>query len=499
LLIDFGSTFTKVTAVDLDKAEVVGKAQAASTVATDVCEGLLHALAMLQDRHGLFKGRPDSLDILEDTVVLSCSSAAGGLRLIVVGLVPGLTVEAGNAAALGAGAKIVGSFSFKITQDDIRKMEQLRPDMILLTGGTDGGDADTILHNAVRLAESSLAAPILVAGNRAAAERVCNTLANAGKEIKLAGNVMPEAHRFAPEAAQDEIRELFMKQIVSAKGIDQIKTHVPVLLPTPMAVLQGALLASRGSGPLPGWGELLLVDVGGATTDVHSIGEGAKGQASTIPKGLPEPYAKRTVEGDLGIRWNAATILERVGRERLFERFQTIFPEFDISREILLAYVQEVTAETSQNPSERWHYAADAALARIAVDLAIERHAGKIERYYAKEGETWLQYGKDLTGIGLLIGTGGVFTYNPFVERILSGSGEDSKHKVLRPQNPAIFIDRDYILYAVGLLAETYPEVAFKIFKKYMHPLKVRPAGDASIAELKAILSGGHGHSHDCC
>ncbi|MGH7816934.1 MAG: glutamate mutase L, partial [Candidatus Binatia bacterium] len=239
ILIDFGSTFTKVTAVDLAKAEVVGRSQAVSTVLTDVREGLLQGLIDLHERHALFDGAPKDLNMLDGNVVLASSSAAGGLRIVVVGNVPGLTVEAANQAALGAGAKIVGSSAFKLTDGKTKELENLRPDMILLTGGVDGGDSETILHNARVLGQSNLSMPIVVAGNRAAVDEVVNILERSGKEIRVVGNVMARAGKLSVESAREAIRELFMERITQAKGLDALRGIVPVVLPTPMAVIQG--------------------------------------------------------------------------------------------------------------------------------------------------------------------------------------------------------------------------------------------------------------------
>ncbi|HZD41785.1 MAG TPA: glutamate mutase L, partial [Terriglobales bacterium] len=246
LLIDFGSTYTKITAVDVDSASIVGGAQAPSTVLTDVREGLLHALRNLDDRYALFGRKPVDLGVIEGRLVLASSSAAGGLRMVVIGLVPGLTVEAAHQAALGAGAKVVGSASFKLDAPSIQELEKLKPDMILLTGGTDGGDSGTILHNARTLAQSALVAPVVVAGNRAAAAEVGETLTTAGKEVRLAENVMPKPGLLAVESAREQIRQLFMERITQAKGLDRIRDSVPVVLPTPMAVIQGALLGAQG-------------------------------------------------------------------------------------------------------------------------------------------------------------------------------------------------------------------------------------------------------------
>src|SRR6266576_3905117 len=145
ILIDFGSTFTKVTAVDLDTARLIGRSQAPST-----------ALSDLHGRLPLFERPPVDLSSLGGKTVLASSSAAGGLRIAVVGNVPGLTVEAANQSALGAGAKIVGSTAFKLAAERLGEIESLLPDMILLTGGVDGGDTETILHNARMLGQSAL-------------------------------------------------------------------------------------------------------------------------------------------------------------------------------------------------------------------------------------------------------------------------------------------------------------------------------------------------------
>jgi uncharacterized protein (TIGR01319 family) len=472
LLIDFGSTYTKVVAVDLRAARVIGRSQAASTINSDVREGLLQALAALQSRHAVFPDCPGDLSVLEDKLVLASSSAAGGLRMAVVGLVPGLTVEAANTAALGAGAKVVGTWGFKLRDETMRDIENDSPDMILLTGGTDGGDSATILHNARLLAGATLSVPIVVAGNRAMADTVCEILIGAGKEARCVANVMPRSGQLAAEAAREEIRQLFMERITRAKGLEALSGIVPVVLPTPMAVLEGALLGAQGSAAEKGWGDMLVVDVGGATTDVHSIGYGQPSGPQIAEQGLPEPFAKRTVEGDLGIRFNAGTLVDRVGIDKFETEFRALFPGHEVSRDELIAYVDRISRETSLIPREDWQSALDAHLARIAVDLAVERHVGKKERIVTREGETWVYYGKDLTETQTLIGTGGIFTYNASILRILGARTAGGRSdQILRPRSPRIFADSSYLLYAVGLLSRSRPDVAIRVFKTNMTPI----------------------------
>lgn len=468
-LIDFGSTFTKITVVDLAKAEVVGRSQAPSTVLTDVREGLVLALTLLEEKLALFGERPTDLSILSGKTVMASSSAAGGLRIAVVGNVPGLTVEAANQAALGAGAKIVGSTAFKLDTKQLDGIDSLRPDMILLTGGVNGGDAETILHNARLLADSPLVVPMVVAGNRAASDEVSNLLRESGKEVRVADNVMPQAGKLDVESARSAIREIFMERITRAKGLDALSGIVPVVLPTPMAVLEGVRLGAEGTAGEEGWGDMLVVDVGGATTDVHSIGNGHPMGENIIAQGLAEPYAKRTVEGDLGIRYNAGTILARVGIDKLAGDLRERFPMFAVEPSQLADYVEQITNETSTVPQASWHEAADAVLANNAVALAVERHVGRRERVVAREGEAWVHYGKDMRDTHTLIGTGGVFVHNGHASYILSQCDSlDDRVQALRPRNPKIFLDASYLLYAVGLLSQSYPDVGLRLFKRYL-------------------------------
>ena len=214
--------------------------------------------------------------------------------------------------------------------------------MILLTGGVDGGDAATILHNAALLAQSSLAVPIVVAGNRAAAEKSSRIYCGAAARKSLCvANVMPHAGKLDVEPAREAIRQIFMARITQAKGLDGLAGIVPVVLPTPMAVLEGVRLGAEGAAAEAGWGDMLVVDVGGATTDVHSIGYGHAGGENVIVQSMAEAYAKRTVEGDLGIRYNAGTIFERVGAATLLEDLQRGFGHIAVTGAMLRDYVEK--------------------------------------------------------------------------------------------------------------------------------------------------------------
>lgn len=455
LLIDFGSTYTKLRAVDLENARILGAGQGPSTLATDITVGLQ---AALEDLGGHLGG------LLEFRHRLACSSAAGGLRMVTVGLVPRLTAEAARQAALGAGARLVGAFAYELTEGDVDQIVGLAPDILLLTGGTDGGDGAVIAANSDALSGAALACPIVVAGNRSAADGVARTLRQAGKSIRVTGNVMPEFNRLDIEPARQAIRQVFIEQIVQAKGIDRAAALVDrVLMPTPAAVLQGARLLAGGiPGEAEGLGDLLVVDVGGATTDVHSICTGAPADAGVILRGLPEPDAKRTVEGDLGLRHNARSIVDAVGLETMAEDTGLGTAEVEDLAALLARDIERLP----RNAAER---AFDQALAGAAVRIAVARHAGRLETLYTPAGPARVQHGKSLSDVAAVIGTGGVLAHGADPADLLRGALADPSDPLsLRPKAPALLLDKDYLLFACGLLAEHAPAVALALGRKYL-------------------------------
>lgn len=452
LLIDFGSTFTKLVVVDLSEEEIVQRYQAPSTVDKDITLGLKQVLAQVQEGIG-FKGlRKDSM--------VACSSAAGGLRMISIGLVPSLSCEAGVRAALGAGAKVVRSFSYELTLLDTAEIEKISPDIILLAGGTDGGNKKVILHNAERLAHSSCNAPIVVAGNKDAEDEIRTAFNSSGRLITFAQNVMPDIGTLNVDSCREVIRKIFISHITKAKGIDKAKEIInEVIMPTPTAVLNAAKLLAGGVDGEEGLGELLVIDVGGATTDVHSIAKGYPTHPEVISKGLPEPYEKRTVEADLGVRHNIDTLLE-------YARMAGGLPE-----EIYEGIKSRFTS-LSKLPENDLEFQMDSILAGVAVDLAGERHCGKIKMMAGPFGEVFIQDGKDLSEVKHIIGTGGplVFAKEPakILRKILYRN--DSPY-VLKPKEAQLYLDRMYSLYAMGLLAQTEPRKALRMMRKILSPL----------------------------
>ena len=457
LLIDFGSTYTKLRAVDLERAAMLAAGQGPSTVTTDITIGMEAALADLERRLGrlpAFKYR------------FASSSAAGGLKMVTIGLVRELTAEAARQAALGAGAKLVGTFAYRLTPNDEARIASLAPDIVLLAGGTDGGNTEVIRHNAQRLAALGLDCPIVLAGNRDVGEEIAALLASRGKPVHLTENVMPNFGDLNIDPARIAIRQVFINRIVHAKGIDRAASSFDaVLMPTPAAVMEGARLLADGTGNRKGLGDLLVVDIGGATTDVHSIACGKPMQEGVIQHGLPEPRVKRTVEGDLGMRHNAAAIVEAIGRARIAQR--SGLPDSAIDR-----FLAAFTADVERLPASPEETAFDEALAWAAVRIAVERHAGTAKTVQTIQGPVVVQTGKDLTALATVIGTGGPFAHGATPGTVLEAVHADPAQPLsLRPVAPRLLVDGDYMLYAAGLLAAVEPDAAFALALGSLRPI----------------------------
>ena len=264
LLVDFGSTYTKVTAIDLEAEEVLGTAQSSTTIEDDVRIGMNKALAELEKQTGL---KPE--DYVDK---YSCSSAAGGLKMISIGLVPALTLEAATRAAYGAGAKVVGGYGFELSNSEVRKIVDEHCDIVMLAGGTNGGNKAVILHNAEKLAASDIECPILVCGNSSVQDDVQEILESAGKKVYVTDNVLPSVDEVNVGPAQEVIRDIFVKHITKAKGLDKAIEFIGRdIIPTPKATLNAAELLAEGTPHEKGMGSVLILEIGGATINVHSV------------------------------------------------------------------------------------------------------------------------------------------------------------------------------------------------------------------------------------
>ncbi len=450
LLIDFGSTYTKLTAVDVETETLLGTAAAYTTVQTDINDGLREGLKRLEEKTG-------KLDFAE---CYACSSAAGGLRMVTSGLVPELTGEAAKLASLGAGAKVVGIYAFQLTEDDLEDIKAAKPDIFLLVGGTDGGNTECILHNARMLATLPADFPIVVAGNRTAA-RECQRILE-GHEVYVCPNVMPKFGVLNIEPTQKQIREIFLNRIIQAKGLSTASELLSdIMMPTPSAVLQAMNLLAQGCEGETGIGDLIAVDVGGATTDVYSIADGMPEHMTTVYKGLPEPFAKRTVEGDIGMRYSIQGIVDAAGLSRVSQ-------VSGLSEDTVTRLVEDLRNNTDKVPNgDPELEVLDYALASLAIEEAVSRHAGTIEETYTMMGLTYVQTGKNLTKVGQIVVTGGSLIHTKRTEEIASYALYSPANPAsLRPKKADVWVDRTYILAAMGLLSSHYPQTALRIMKK---------------------------------
>ena len=450
LLIDFGSTYTKLTAVDVEGEQILGTAAAYTTVQTDINDGLNEGLQLLEKQTGK----------LTYDKCYACSSAAGGLRMVTSGLVPELTGEAAKLASLGAGAKVVGIYAFQLTDEDLQQIKESKPDIFLLVGGTDGGNTECILHNAEMLAKLQPDFPIVVAGNRTAASKCREILQD--YEVYVCPNVMPKFGVLNIEPTQAKIREIFLNKIIQAKGLSKAAELLSdIMMPTPSAVLQAMNLLAQGCEEEMGIGELVAVDVGGATTDVYSIADGMPEQMNTVYKGLPEPFAKRTVEGDIGMRYSVHGIVDVAGVARI-SQLSGLSGE---RVEELTSYLRQNT-ETVPNGDPELE-SLDFALASMAIEEAVKRHAGTIEQTYTMMGLTYVQEGKNLTKVKQIVVTGGSLIHTKKTEQIAAFAQYSSEQPAsLRPKQADVWVDRTYILAAMGLLSYYYPQTALRIMKK---------------------------------
>ena len=455
LTVDVGSTYTKLTAIDGEKRQILGTSQAFTTIGTDVMQGFQEALARLtEDREGnpCAGFRHDEL--------LVCSSAAGGLKMVALGLVPDLTAKAARTAASNAGAKVVKTYAYEISGSEKQEIHDINPDLVLLCGGTDGGNKEVIIANARHLVSIDRPFTTIVAGNKSANDDIKAIFSEAGKDVVIAENVMPQFNKLNIEPARDAIRQLFISRIIEAKGLNTLQSMTPYkIIPTPLAVLHACELLSKGTKTQQGRGDLLAVDIGGATTDVYSMASGEPTVDNTMLKGLPEPWMKRTVEGDLGMRYSLTHVFEQI-------------PDADNSENEYMrqvkAWVELCTAhpDTLAAPGSE-EEKLEEFLGRSAVSMAVERHCGRIADVFTPLGLMHTQEGKDLMNVPSVIGIGGVLRNSRHPEEILKGCLYDLMHpECTKPRHPRFFLDRKYIFASMGLLRTIDPELAFELLDK---------------------------------
>jgi len=441
--VDFGSTFTKAALVDVDEGRLVAGASHPTTTRTDVLDGW----DVLRSQLDPLAGRP------AEVPVLACSSAGGGLRIAVVGNEELVTAEAGRRVALSSGGLVVHVSSYDV---DLTAVRESRPDVVLLVGGTDGGNAEVLLGNAAALAGARWSGPVVVAGNADTLGEIEAVFDGAGIPYVVADNVVPEIGVLRPEGARAAIREMFLRHVIGGKHLSQRADFTAMVQgATPDIVLRAVELLAGGLGPEhPGAGDVVVVDVGGATTDVHSVVELDPETASLGREVVATVPVTRTVEGDLGMRWSAVPTVQAA-----------IDAGFDVSQSLLRA-AQARSDDPGLVPSTAEEVRDDRAIASAAVALAVRRHAGRQQVVFSPGGRLVERSGVDLRDVDLLVGSGGVLRHAAPVDALAvlaAGSGDHVDGGWLVPRHPHLVIDTDYVLAAAGLLVGEYPTAAYRL------------------------------------
>lgn len=467
LIYDVGSTYTKVSAFYFTNGdlELVGRDQVPTTV-EDIQGGIANANDTLE-KAGVR---------LEDKCLrLATSSAAGGLRMVAMGYMPRVTAKAAKEVSMSAGARVLEI----VTHEDppeyrVEILREIRPDIILLAGGTDGGDRESLLENARLIAVSKIEAVIVIAGNVSAQQEAEEILVEAGLRVKRVANVMPTIHELVVTGPREAIHEEFIKQISFAKGLHKLVDLVSdgVVLPTPGSILMAAELLACGTFEEEGIGDLMVIDIGGATTDIHSILPSLE-QLSSEERGLVVTNEKqpafRTVEGNLGLRISGTGILEAIGVVGVMAKLEGEGGEE--TGDNLVEYVNFLENHPDHIAATDLERRFDQALAISAIEVALKRHAGHLATEYnpVMGVAPGTPIGRDLRGVTTILAVGGIFTHatekqcHNIVLQAMKNRGIS-----LLPERFQVHIDKSYLLYGIGALSKKYPESALRFAKKYL-------------------------------
>jgi len=438
LCVDFGSTFTKAVLLDPADGSLLAAASVPTTIDTDVLDGYRSICETIAE-----EGFPPADE------VLACSSAGGGLRLAVVGYERSVTAEAGYRVGLSAGAKIVHVEAGPMTTAQVAALRATRPDVILLVGGTDGGNAEVVLHNGSRLAKARLGAPVVVAGNVEARAEVALALESTGRRFILTDNVLPQIGVINPDGARAAIRQMFLRHVIGGKHLSKGPQFAAMVrAATPDAMLRGVeTLAAAADGD---GGDVLVFDIGGATTDVYSV-ISPEGEDATLRKEVVAPlWHARTVEGDLGMRWNAHGVVEAARVEHLLSGSDRTDPADradSVDIESLRTWAAGVEADPAYLPKGDGEVELDLTLARVAALTAVRRHARP-----ARPGDP----ARPLARLAHVIGSGGVLRHSPKAkqDKVLRAVITDVSGGWKVPTQARTTVDSAYLLFAAGLLAD---------------------------------------------
>ena len=465
LVYDIGSTYTKVAAFfEKDEAlTYLGRGQSPTTL-SNVLDGARGAEADLSAQ---------GITLAPDVRRYSSCSAAGGLRMVALGYMPRVTVKAAKEVSMTAGARVMQVVSADEPLSFRKEvLREINPDIILLSGGTDGGDEACVLENADMICELKSKATVIIGCNRYAQLEVEKKFTAAGIAYARVPNIMPTIHELNVAPARTAIHEQFIRQITRAHGLLDFQATLTdkVVVPTPGAVLLASELLAKGSYEQEGTGSLILVDIGGATTDIHSALPELE-NLTIEERGLiinnEKQFSYRTVEGNLGLRVSAMGIPDAVGPKAVIRAMDH---DFGVTPEEILNYTEFLEQHTDHIPADERESSMDRALATCAISVALRRHAGT----YAQEADPVMgimagtAMGRDLRNVERVLCVGGIFAHtDEDLSRALVRRCFDEPGISLLPlKEPEILMDKDYIFYALGVLGKHYPDMVLDFMKK---------------------------------
>ena len=514
LITDVGSTTTKALLIGPKGGEyrLLGRGERPTTVEIpheDVTVGVLGALADLGRRVGrdlVLEGRPTKTGLGEATKYLSTSSAGGGLQVMVFGVMRNVTADSARKAALGGGAIIIDVLCTDDERPTFQKLDLIRsarPDMVLISGGLDGGNTQFALEicdllNAANPRPrfgASFRIPVIYAGNKDAAPLVLDTLRDSF-DVRVVPNLRPAFDREVLEPTRNAIHELFMSHVMAqAPGYDRLRTWVDVdIMPTPAAVgeIMRALSAKRGIN-------ILGMDIGGATTDVFSVIDGA---------------FNRSVSANLGMSYSAGNVLLEAGIENIMGWLPFDAPPGEVSNRICTKLVNPTTLPASTKDLQ-----VEQALAIEALRLAFLQHkeaATTLPREVSFIEAAFMSYDKiiaarterrtivDIENVDMLVGSGGVLSHAP--------RRAQAALMMLNAFLPVgvthLAVDSVFMMPHLGVLSQIRREIALSVLEKDCFvPLGpvVAPIGDLAEgepalavrverpgeAERRAVVNGG--------
>jgi uncharacterized protein (TIGR01319 family) len=475
LVTDCGSTTTKALLFERgpDRWRQTFRGEAPTTVeepVADVTVGALNAFAEVQElsaRSILSPGESPFLLTGSDPATgidlyLSTSSAGGGLQMLVAGVVGNITTESAERAALGAGAIVMDAVSADDAREDYERIERIRhikPDIVLLTGGVDGGSTQHVVEMAEILVAAAprprfgdtLKLPVIYAGNADAAAEVQSILSRFA-QLVVVPNVRPTIERENLGPAREAIHEFFLSHVMShSPGYGRLMSWSPVpIMPTPAAVGEIVERYSATSGY-----NVLCVDIGGATTDVFSVFRNKAGV----------PTFNRTVSANLGMSYSVANVLLEAGTESIKRWLPFEIEDSELRDRLLNKMIRPTSI-----PQTVEDLFVEQAVCREALRLSLKHHRSLAVGLEAPKdkgiADVFRQSSEryelvDLMKLDVVIGSGGVLSHAPVRMQaalmMLEGFGLEGVTQ--------LSVDSIFMMPHLGVLGSVHPVAAQEIFE----------------------------------